>query len=656
MDKWIKDFIEERENLEKIADLTIPYDSVEEDELGVLRGKKTKVAEYKLQGDSSLWTEQVLERMYEEHDWIEPENYYVKWRNEFEDGNALGVLVLEKNKKAISIPLIVEDFHLKPLDLFYVPDEQKLYPLTPHNIEKVFFSPDMTDELAEPQRESGKIMQNVFAPHSGRYVHASVEDEKMLDKIAFLEEDIADFHARIKDEDILFNANQNESYVKTAKKIINNPNIVKDEDLEKVAAAFIEPEPFEGYQITIKTDKGLRTKTASYYETYETLKNEFNLTKEAIDKKISKVDDGKLITVSKKKIASIVEEPEVEQIRKSGAVEVETADGNISIVYAIPHILRFEDGQLMPDGALVIDDNREILNFVNKVVGRPKEVQKSLVDIMRTRMNEHPVRNDLVSFLWYDKRIGDFTGLQPAKLIQYQQVHGMGEMFTILSPFGHKYNIIIAKHLKSPDFSRDNKYQAIMLPEDSIWLKQGDEVRFSDNPAAIKEAMLKEYTPLKGKYFRSTDSFDFLQKEASPKEVVLELASLGVEPGNIKKFIKESAMKKEAQIHVKLEKKKEAKNEIPEAVKNLKTDTIKLASQIKNEETIDRILAINFINDKNIAFFFKKLPKFKETVDSLTALLLATRLGKVGVDEHVVREAVQIMQELVEKMEGYKFE
>lgn len=650
MDKWIDDYLEKRDELEKISDITVPLQEIKEDDLGVISGELVKEADFKLSKDSSQWTEQILENFYREHDWIEPENYYVKWRNEFEEGNALGVIVITKNDKAASIPLIVEHFRLKPLDIVYDPDEKKLYPLTKHNIEKIFFTSDMTDDVADPQQGSQKIMENVFAPNSGRYVHASA-DEKFLDKIAYKKEDIADFNAKIESDDVLFNANQNQNFIKTARKILNEHQLVKEaKKTPEVKSALVESEPSTGYQIHLKTDDGYKTKTASYYDTFQTLKESFGLTKEAIDEQILDVDKGKTVTFSKEKNASIVEEPEVRKVTSSGAYEL---DGVIA--YVIPNIFRFDDGKLMGEGTLVIDKDREILGFTDSVAGRKADGQKSLMEVMRKKRTEKPVRNEVISFLWHDKKVGDYVGFQPVQILSYEQIDGLGEKYNILSPFGTKDSVIIARHLTRPDFSRDNDHNAVLLPEEACWLKQKSDRGFSTNPATVKESMLKDYTPFSAKYFRSTDTFDFLDKTATPEELTLELADLGVRPSKIESFIKEAAQNKEAQIYIKLDDQPVIEEE-PEELPDLKQDTVKLASNIKDEQVIDQILSINFINDQNIKFFFKKLPKFKETVDSLTALLLASRLGKIGVDCQVIKEAMETLQELVENMEGYQFE
>lgn len=79
----------------------------------------------------------------------------------------------------------------------------------------------------------------------------------------------------------------------------------------------------------------------------------------------------------------------------------------------------------------------------------------------------------------------------------------------------------------------------------------------------------------------------------------------------------------------------------------LKQDTIKLAAMMPTEDSVDKVLSLNFINPLNLRQFIDFIPTFEETVSNLCALLLATRLGLKELDEYALKTAIQVLEKII---------
>lgn len=685
VDQFMADIMSVQEDvLNKANNLVVSVDGddgtswqANDDELGYVAESKEKVAAFKLPNNAQEWNHQILKQLHEEYDWLDAENFYVRWRSEFDgdEGYGTGVIVLQKDGKTISVPVIVKNFELQPLDMFYDVEQEELKPITKHNVEKAFYGTDITDKLVDKDKNnlSKKVVDNVFAPRLSKYVHASANPE-MLDKIDILDEDMADFYARIKEAGVLVTANHNEEFKKVAKALINKETIESDDIFatgqEKIASLLLSPDEEKGYRMDWIEKGEHHTKVASYYNTYKFLEKKFGMDKTACDKKIKTVDEGRNTAIRRTKVASMMEgeEPEFSRLTSAGMIQAMTPEGDFVEGYGIPVVLQMTDG--MPSGMeLMVDKDRRIMALENGIVGKPIRKGESIFDITKKNLMDIPRRNEVISFMWRDRRFGDFVALEPGKLLSYQQIKGVGDLYTIFTTFGTIVNVLQMKNVVKSDFSKNNQYDAIIIPEDSARvLKKEEYTPLVEKTSSIKRQLLKEATAVEGNYFRETNEFKLKSngqiKIASPRETITHLINEGVSHHHASKFLEKTAKQGKSTLYIKypkLEKKasiKEAMSVLMDDLKSIRKefDLVKLASQITEPDTLDKLLSLNFVNNKNLALFYKALPKYKEVVQSLSSLVLAARIGEIGIEESVVVDAMQALQQLVEKMEGYQFE
>jgi len=73
-------------------------------------------------------------------------------------------------------------------------------------------------------------------------------------------------------------------------------------------------------------------------------------------------------------------------------------------------------------------------------------------------------------------------------------------------------------------------------------------------------------------------------------------------------------------------------------------DTVKVAAILDDEDTVDKILSLNFLTQANIQKFLEYIPQFKESLTKLSDLLLASRIG-LGVPSSAVKTAMTSLAE-----------
>ena len=644
-----------------VSDHFIELDYESNEDLGIVgAGPKEKTAGFELPNNVQEWNHKVLKKFHNDYDWIDADGVYIRWRSKFDsdDGFGIGILILEMEGRKASVPIIVKDYELQPMDIYYDNQKEVLKPFTEMNLQKTFFSTDRAEEVgtANTSNHSGRnLMKDVFAPRMGKYTFASA-DYDLVDHLEVTEEQLADFNSAIKDKEVLAHANKNKNFMKLAKKILSKTPTQDDKpNKTKISSAIVKENNPKGYEITYLENDDVKIKTASYYDAFNFIKDEFGIAKEAFDRNI---DTDSVTAFSRNNVAAGLEDDPIdyEPITESGVYDVMLPNGQTITGYAIPITLDLREGHKVPD-VTILDKNRNILTSKPNIVGLETRGKKSIHDIVRDRINRIPSRGDIVSFVWHSNNHGDYVITEPAKVLDFEELSGQGRLYTLFNGLGQRFKILEMKNLVKADFSRDNKYDAILIPEESALAVLTEEhMNVLNKTSSVKKNILKDAAKIDIDYFKDTNEFKLsgaIKKEASPKETLLELASKGIDFETAKK-----ALKKEASIYF-LEESLE-KQASPDVGVDFEyeppKDLLKIASKVKDIKTLDELLSLNFVNKDNLGLLYKKVPEFKETVQQLAALALTARIGNIGVEETTITRAMKALQTLIEKMEGYQFE
>lgn len=73
----------------------------------------------------------------------------------------------------------------------------------------------------------------------------------------------------------------------------------------------------------------------------------------------------------------------------------------------------------------------------------------------------------------------------------------------------------------------------------------------------------------------------------------------------------------------------------------------KHAAEIKDPQIADSLLALNFLNPRNITMFISYVPHFETVSSQLANLLVAARLGESTVDESAVKECMRNLEDVI---------
>ena len=633
------------------------------DDLGLLIDDRVeKTAGITLPNDTQRWNKEIIKELYEQHDWLQPDQFYIRWKSDFdgEKGYALGVLVLEKEGTEISVPVIIKDYELENFDVFFSNDEEKVLPLTQKTVENEFHNPGIADEAVDPIKRNRSPINDIFPPRMGKYIYASME---------VTEEDQKEFLERLKEDDIKAKANDNEAFVEISSDILAKDPVNADryyEDKEKIASMLVDVDSKLGYRMRWLEDGSLKEKRASYYDALNFLKETFGLTKEAVDEKLRGVDEGNTIPIQKAEVnreTMPLDEVEPEEIKNTGWVVTQDKHGEKVEGYVLPRTYSLQTGRISND-SLLLNRDKEIVAFEPKIIGFPGQAKESIRNLQKRHVFQVPKRGATIAFMWYDKKFNDFVATQPAKIVEYEEIEGVGKLFDLMTTFGSYHKVLISNNITGVDFSANNKYNAIMIPSDSAMLLGGERIDLINDPNEFKQKMTKEAQSFKVKYFKNTNELEFdlegKTKTAGPTETRLMFLEEGFDFDEIESILKE-ASKKDTKVYYKGNKVKKADMEavvddILKTARSIKEeyDLVKIAATLDSGEVVDKVLSLNFINKKNLARIFHYLPEFKEAATKLAELLLYSRIGNIGVPQESISQAMNSLQNLIEKLDGYE--
>jgi len=82
-------------------------------------------------------------------------------------------------------------------------------------------------------------------------------------------------------------------------------------------------------------------------------------------------------------------------------------------------------------------------------------------------------------------------------------------------------------------------------------------------------------------------------------------------------------------------------------VPDLRRDLIKEAAAIEDEATVDKVLALNFVNPENLTTFVEYAPELEQTSEKLAEMLLSSYLGMEEIPEGAVERSMKNMEEIL---------
>jgi hypothetical protein len=159
----------------------------------------------------------------------------------------------------------------------------------------------------------------------------------------------------------------------------------------------------------------------------------------------------------------------------------------------------------------------------------------------------------------------------------------------------------------------------------------------------------------------ASDLFDF--NALAPHEAKFLLVSWGCSPAKADTFLKEAAVLARADVHALQytptaaeafgghRKLASAIDVVIARVKMQAWPLTKFAADLKDADTVDKVLALNFVNPQNVQRFVGAIPQYREVISSLAKMLLASRMGMSDIPEDSVLSAMGQMQEVIKGLQ-----
>jgi hypothetical protein len=103
-----------------------------------------------------------------------------------------------------------------------------------------------------------------------------------------------------------------------------------------------------------------------------------------------------------------------------------------------------------------------------------------------------------------------------------------------------------------------------------------------------------------------------------------------------------------------LEKQARVKGLMKQYAESLCIDLVKEASVLTNPEAVDVVLSLNFINEDNLNSYINHIPQFEEINCKLAELLVASRMGLTDMDEGAIKRSINGISSVIHGLENLK--
>lgn len=230
--------------------------------------------------------------------------------------------------------------------------------------------------------------------------------------------------------------------------------------------------------------------------------------------------------------------------------------------------------------------------------------------------------------------------------------------------FGNAIEVAVVPNLKSPQFIADNKYA---VPKSWNFMRLNNKVSLANSEEKFGTTKKHEVEKTSAVLFFN-GAFNFkggcgLDKVASEFKQDLDpigaeflLGLLGVDGVTAKQKVAEARKKGSVKlaglktITLLSERYSDAvktASAFLEKLPDLRKDLIKEAAAIEDQGTVDKVLALNFINPENLSTFVEYLPELEQTSEQMAEMVLAGYLGMKEIPVQAVERSMHNMEEVI---------
>lgn len=239
-----------------------------------------------------------------------------------------------------------------------------------------------------------------------------------------------------------------------------------------------------------------------------------------------------------------------------------------------------------------------------------------------------------------------------------------GEMYVCTDFMGNEFTVHMSPEMTQPQRVSDTEYA---LP--ATWKFMGimNQTQLVPDPVQMGKAAHVKIASQKVTLFWN-GSFNLeggcgLQKIArdyrydlDPVSAEFMLGLLGVGGASIKEKLSMARkhgsvdlynLKQITTLGERLQEKQKTAQALLLRLPDLRRDLIKEAAALEDESTVDKVLALNFVNPENLATFIDYIPELEKTSEKLAEMLLSSYLGMDEVPEGAVERTMKNLEEVV---------
>lgn len=660
----------------------------------------------KMPEDTGKWAEILTTKLRELFPDVAPLPLSVEFRKkEDQQGTAIGAIhvVSVESGKQIAVPFVIRKFELCPLDIWMEMATQAVHALTPDTFKKEFFTKTPYEGLdARPADAAGNYFNDPslwttnYPPLQGRYSYASA-GYGLLDLISdsMTEEDVENFRQMlVKHATALpkFEKHGHKEILqkiaalkgKAKKKVDSNDFAASALKLIPTSVASIKKQGPDRYSIISAADQlfDLAASEDICFSQAEARAWLSKITGHA-ENFMNEVDqDGeKMLIMSKAPEKGVFlfddMKDKPEQANEFAVYHVKMKDGIGLTGIVIPHVIDFSGKKK----GVKLFISPEMGTMQTSIAG-VKKIDSA--EFMKELMKPHSARvGQTGCFLFVDD--GKAIATEPVTIKAIEQYGPM----TAMKLDGTKIRISrgYASVPTTPNKVSKGKESSLrdgtkvtyldvhgmieqrpnefVIPRSMMWLPMEGfrEISESPNEYMMKEAALQmSENPLTIRYtgiVYEIDGNGISKVATDERRMKVLLASLGCDHEKIATVVKALKMKHRARLHGLKPMKKAAEitkvaedtyRSLEKICDELRGSDIliKVAAEMEDASTVDKILSLGFLTPDNLAKFISYRPIFEKVIDYLAELTLASRIGMRDVSESACVIAMSKLREVYE--------
>lgn len=574
------------------------------------------------------------------------------------------------------IPIIVNEGKMSPLDTFI--QNGKAQPLTEDRIKRAMFRPqvfeaaaerpgdqDMLNILYPPYRSGGFGLGNARVGQLETPKTSSVRPEFLVDVIreTVKEADVEKLETALnEDKELRYALLDNDATRGWLAKLAidhiskkGNPKAVKLASAEDMLKEALHAIPPKVIQIT-KVAGGFRIKTA----------NSDNLLpqEEEVDRPtamgtvgsdvVNKVERNGTVTISTNPaVKDTLDDATVKVVDEFGEYKVKTQDGKELVGWVFPNCLDLDGHNL----AIAVFSNGSESAFQEDIAG-------SLVGKGSNLIDEDPKGFGC----FYLARGGSAIAMVPMTIMGVVQGPDGKENYHAQTIMGAEVQVQLVPGLQEVSPMSESVFA---IPEDCGWMPMREMTELASDPGEFGKTAEAQRLPHKVEVMWESGGTYSMRGQLAEKlaqvlpckfinhdQAMFNLAILGVEPefartklASAKKLSRWCSIDGVRPVTFAAEKYAEAEQRAGKYIERLPKINVlmlKEAASLDDPLSVDRVLSIGFLNPENVSTFVSYLPEFEDTLNRLSELLIAARLGLSNVDVGALERVTRHLDKVID--------